>query len=305
MFRRAGLDMDAIQRPGARYPMSSMLRLWQQAREDTDDPCIGLFAAQRLRPQALHALGLSWLSSRTLGDGLRRMARYARIASTNLRITLEPAANRTKVVVASRSRQLAPAPEAIDMTLAVVVKMCRLMTDSHFAPASVLLQRADDGHAAQYIDIFKAPVLFGSTVDGLCFDNAVLDDPVPAGNDELAQDMDRIAERYLATLDPDRVQDRVRRILLTLLPSGEADQKAVAKTLHLSVSTLQRQLRSEGAGYRQILDETRRGLAEQLIREQGYSLGQIAYLLGFSEPANFSRAYKRWTGHAPSEARKD
>jgi len=179
------------------------------------------------------------------------------------------------------------------------------MTDSHFAPASVLLKRADDGHAAQYIDFFKAPVFFGSTVDGLCFDSAVLDDPVPAGNDELAADMDRIAERYLATLDPERIQDRVRRILLTLLPSGEADQKAVAKTLHLSVSTLQRQLRSEGASYRQILDETRRGLAEQLIREQSYSLGQIAYLLGFSEPANFSRAYKRWTGHAPSEARQD
>jgi len=155
----------------------------------------------------------------------------------------------------------------------------------------------------QYIDTFQAPVLWAKSENALYFDARVLAQPIPAGNEELATETGRIAERYLATLDPERVQDRVRKILLILLPSGEVDQEAVAKTLHRSVSSLQRQLRAEGASYRQILDETRVTLAQQFVREKRYSLGQIAYLLGFSDQANFSRAFKRWTGHTPTQFR--
>jgi AraC-like DNA-binding protein len=62
-------------------------------------------------------------------------------------------------------------------------------------------------------------------------------------------------------------------------------------------------LKAEGVGYRQVLDQTRHELAEQLVREKRYSLSQIAYLLGFSDQANFSRAFKRWTGETPSAYR--
>jgi AraC-like DNA-binding protein len=155
----------------------------------------------------------------------------------------------------------------------------------------------------QYIDLFQAPIFWSKGENALYFDARALEQPVPAGNEELARETDRIAERYLATLDPERVQDRVRKALLTLLPSGEVDQEAVAKTLHRSVSSLQRQLTAEGASYRQILEDTRVSLAQQFVREKRYSLGQIAYLLGFSDQANFSRAFKRWTGNTPTEFR--
>jgi AraC-like DNA-binding protein len=92
--------------------------------------------------------------------------------------------------------------------------------------------------------------------------------------------------------------------LLTLLPSGEATQETVASSLNKSVSTLQRQLKAEGASYRAVLEETRRDLAERLLEEQRYALSQIAYLLGFSDQGNFSRAFKRWTGRSPAAFRR-
>jgi AraC-like DNA-binding protein len=302
-FQRAGLDMDEMQKPGARYPFRAMIRLWNEARVEGADPCIGLFAAKKLKPHAMHALGLAWLSSSTLATGLQRMVRYARIANTSLRFRLENEAEQVKLVAEFHAHGLTPAPEATEAVLAVIVKMCRLMTDSSFAPLLVTFTHEDNGHMEQYVDTFQAPVLWAKSENALYFDAQVLAQPVPAGNEELAAETSRIAERYLATLDPERVQDRVRKILLTLLPSGEVDQEAVAKTLHRSVSSLQRQLRAEGASYRQILDETRVTLAQQFVREKRYSLGQIAYLLGFSDQANFSRAFKRWTGHTPTEFR--
>ena len=305
LFRRAGIDMDAMLRSGARYPMRAMLRVWQEARTETGDPCIGLIAGQKLKPTALHALGLSWISSPTLLDGLRRMQRYARIANSALRVELKERNETVDLTLAVDADDIEPADESIDAALAVIIKMCRLMTDNHFAPALVSFRHIDNGHISQYIDYFACPVRFAAERDSLQFELSTLQQTLPTGNLDLAYHNDRLAERYLATLDPDRVQDKVRELLLTLLPSGESSQDIVALRLHRSVSALQRQLKSEGVSYREILEETRASLARELIREQRYSLSQIAYLLGFSDQANFSRAFKRWTGESPSSFRSN
>ena len=303
LFRNAGLDMKEMQRPGARYPFRAVIRLWQEARRETEDPCIGLFTARRLRPQALHALGLSWLASKTLLDGFQRMERYAHIANTSLQLRLVESGQQLKVVPDVDAGALQPTDETIDATMAFIVRMCRLMTNAQFGPLLVTFKHVDNGHVDEYVDFFQAPVYFSRNENALYFDADAIRQPVPAGNAELARETDRIAERYLATLDSSRVRDRVREILLTMLPSGETHQHAVARSLNTSVSTLQRQLRSEGWSYRQILDETRQTLALRMVREQRYSLGQIAYLLGFSDQANFSRAFKRWTGSSPKTFR--
>jgi len=72
----------------------------------------------------------------------------------------------------------------------------------------------------------------------------------------------------------------------------------------VSLRSLQRRLRDEETSYSQLLDETRRELAMQYIRRSRMSINEITYLLGFSEPSNFSRAFKRWTGHSPTEHRQ-
>jgi AraC-like DNA-binding protein len=167
----------------------------------------------------------------------------------------------------------------------------------------VSFRHEDHGHSDRYVTFFRAPVQFSAPEDALYFELADVQRPVPAGNRELALENDRITERYLATLNREKLQDRVREILLRLLPSGKASRQAVAAELNRSVSTLQRQLKAEGASYREILEQTRQTLAQQLVREQRYSLSQIAYLLGFSDQANFSRAFRRWTGSTPKRFR--
>jgi len=302
LFRRAGLDKDAILRSGARYPVRAVMRLWQEARLATGDPCIGLFTGQKIRPTAMHALGLSWLASPTPLEGLHRIVRYSHVVNTALDLDVVEQGDRVKLIRRPNPDEFVT-DEAVDGCLAAIVKMCRTMSDSNFAPERVTFRHADNGHIDRYIEFFRSPVYFSADEDALHFDLAMLEQAQPAGNRELAYENDKIAERYLATLNPEQVQDRVREILLTLLPSGHANQEAVATSLHRSVSSLQRQLKSEGASYRQILDGTRHALAEQFVREERYSLSQIAYLLGFSDQANFCRAFKRWTGETPTEFR--
>ncbi len=79
-----------------------------------------------------------------------------------------------------------------------------------------------------------------------------------------------------------------------LLPQGEPKRERVAQALHLSQRTLQRRLQEEGTSYQQLLDDTRRDMAEQYLQQPGLTLLEVAYLLGFADPSNFFRAFRRW-----------
>jgi AraC-like DNA-binding protein len=88
-----------------------------------------------------------------------------------------------------------------------------------------------------------------------------------------------------------------------VLPSGAFSEADLAEALHISPRTLQRRLADEGTSFKVLLDEARRELALRLIGERRMSIKETSYLLGFSEPGNFSRAFRRWTGAAPSRFR--
>jgi AraC-like DNA-binding protein len=93
---------------------------------------------------------------------------------------------------------------------------------------------------------------------------------------------------------------KVERVVEPLLAEGEAGIDRVARELGLSRQTLYRRLKAEGLTFEQLLDELRHRLALKLLGDQHLPVKQAAWRLGFSDPAAFSRAFKRWTGSAPS-----
>ncbi len=119
---------------------------------------------------------------------------------------------------------------------------------------------------------------------------------------EVAKAVESKAAERKAWPRPGPFRAEVERRLEPLLPSGEVGIERIARDLGYSRQTLYRRLKAEGITYEQLLDGLRRRLALRLMREGG-SVKDAAYRLGFSDPAAFSRAFKRWTGTSPSETR--
>ena len=303
IFREAGLDTARINVPGARFSYAGLQSLWQRAVEVTGDPALGVAVGQHLRPTTLHALGYAWFASATLAGALACLARYYRV------ITTAPVDIQTRnpasgvLDVGFQRMDEPPHPAAIDCFYSAMLKLLRSATDGHFSPLRLTLQRPDPGRMDTYVEIFSAPVSFGNAENAMYLDPAELDKPLPGRNAELARASERIVERYLQSLDPARVASEVQQLLLRLLPSGKATQEEVAKQTFRSVSTLQRQLQNEGTSFRELRETTRRTLAERYLKDPEHSLGEIAFLLGFSDQSNFSRAFRRWTGMSPREFR--
>ena len=306
LFKRAGLDPERLAQPLARFSYAAIQRLWAIALDSSGDPCFGLRAASYWHPTTFHALGYSWLASRNLEEAFERLVRYSGIVNTASKglLRLEKT-NDSFCLVADVSRaRPPPLPVAMEAGMATILGMCRSAYGSHFRPSAIDLNHPETGCARQLSELFDAPVRFSQAEYVLAIDPAVVAESLATANPELVRVNDKVVTDYLARLDRGDIVMRVRSELIERLPDGRVGEAEIASALNLSLRSLQRKLEDQGVSYSRLLDDTRRDLGMQYVRSPQYSLNEIAYLLGFTEPANFSRAFKRWYGQPPSQLRK-
>lgn len=304
MFQRAELDTGKLYDANARYRDAQLYRLWRMAAEETGDPCIGLRVAEHWHPSAAHALGYAWLASATLKDALQRTVRYFRLMSDKEKLILDESGEDFRLIVENPIADYPTAAEDLDASFAVLVRLCRMCHGESFAPLRVTMSRPEPMDSASFAEFFRAPIQYSGNENSICFDRADALAALPTANAEVARANEKIVQDYLARFDRSSVAMQVRSRLTEQLPSGRVTQDSVADSLHMSLRSLQRRLKGEGTSYKDLLDETRRELAIQYMAQSHFSVNEITYLLGFSEPSNFSRAFRRWTGRSPSAYRE-
>ena len=146
---------------------------------------------------------------------------------------------------------------------------------------------------------------FEATRWAIEFDAAQVEAPLPTANPEILQSCERIMADYLARMDKADISHRVYQLILEKLATGEPSQEKIADALHMSTRSLHRKLTAAGTNFKALLDNTRRELAMQYIRQSNLSIADITYNLGFYDASSFSRAFKRWTGKSPAKYRRD
>ena len=120
----------------------------------------------------------------------------------------------------------------------------------------------------------------------------------------MARANDDAVSAYLAQFDDDIV-NRARVAIVEALPQGVPAQAQIARVLHMSARSLQRRLTEQGETFTALREALRQELAQQYLRDGERPISEIAYLLGFTEPTNFTRSFRRWTGRSPSEFRDE
>jgi len=301
LYRQVGLDPDSIGKAGVRYPFSQLRDLWHGAMELTGDPCVGLVAGEHCRPTTLQILGFAWLASTSLERALDRWCRYHRIAST-------AASVETRDEEDYRVYRLRAAPGVRGMPvvlgeagLAALLTMCRRASYPDFAPVWVHIKRPDPGQMSRYLDVFRCPVAFSAGENAIALRLDELRRPLPAGNLDLAKGADRLLDRMMVDIDEGQTTTRVRALLVQHLSSGRITEGEIAGMLNRSTSSLQRDLRAEDTTFRKLLEETRQNMANRLLKGEKRSIGQTAFMLGYSDQSTFTRAFRRWHGVSPGQ----
>ena len=301
VFADVGLDVGDINKHEARVPLAQATRLWARLVELTADPTFGLAVARFIRPSITHALGQSLLASTSIADAVVRIGRYDKTVTTGTELEVMPGAAHTDLLLRFPHQTIQPSPQGRDCMLALLMNSFRSLAGNDFLPLKITLSHADFGLAKRYRDVFGCEVQFGARRDSMRIDNKTFHKPSEYGNPELAREIDKISEHYLRKLDSPTTSVRVQHLIQQGLPSGQLSQDEIAKRLNRSISSLRRDLQNEGTSYKSLLEETRETLAKAYIEDGRHSLAEVAYLLGFSDQANFTRAFRRWTGSSPSK----
>jgi len=303
IFSQQGITKEMMVKPGARALQTIGDNLWYRASQTIDDPCFGLKSGNLWHPSHLNALGYAWLASATLREALTRLERYihaiTKIAILQLvevddGLALYLKFKPTTIVIPSRT----------DSFFSIVTSMCRVNYGATLNPQSVSFVHEAPSCAGEYFAYFKSPVAFKADRNLLVLPKDKVDAPLKGYNPEIARIHDQIIIRYLSGLRKEDIAERVKSAIIKKLPSGGVSDEIVAKELHMSVRSLQRSLRSEGTTFGKLLDEVRKDLSMDYVRDQGINLTEVAFILGFSELSAFSRAFKKWTGRSPSEFRQ-
>jgi AraC-like DNA-binding protein len=302
LFRNSGIDPELVNDPYARLPVSAVYATWVRASSRIGDPCFGVQAGSHWHPSMFGALGYAWLASDSLRTALERLARYTDLVVEHGAVELSDDREGLTVTLGYEGRPFT-LPTLADAQLSILLRLCRLNFGEDLNPAQVTLFHSTPEDPGPFYAYFRCPVVFDTPSDSLTLATEVVDQALPSGNPNLAQINDQEIIRYLAQLDRDQIAQRVKAEIIEQLPSGGILDATVAARLSLGERTLQRRLKDEGTTFKKLLDEVRCELAEAYVRDERWSLTQISYLLGFSEPSAFTRAFRRWTGESPSEYR--
>ena len=306
LFRKAGMDPTHLADSNARFDFLSVTKLWDMALEETKDPCFGLVTVNHWHPTSMHALGYSWLASPSLMEAFDRLQRYIRIVNNAVEVTITPEKNHTTEIILGTSLQSYQGSiAAYDAALAVLIHMCRLNYGRDLDPVKIRTRRPEPSSTCRdrLNAFFRSPIEYDADEIAVYFENSALEKHLPASNIELARANDKVIDEYLSHLDGVSIGIRTKAKITELLPSGSVNEEKIAAILNLSVRSMQRKLKEEGSSFKELLNQTRQELAEQYIENSRLSINEITYLLGFSDPANFSRAFKRWHGVSPSQYR--
>jgi AraC-like DNA-binding protein len=303
LLAAAAIDPATLDAPGARLPSEKISHLWELAVERSGNPAISLAQHQVARPASFDVVGYTMMSCANLRAAFERLVRYLLILSDALTMTLgeERAGYRLTFVLFGGDR---PVPrQRIEFIFVTVIGFCRWITGREVHPLAIELAYPAPADAAPYRAAFRCPVLFDAPGNSLLFAYADLTTPLPTSNPMLAELHERFAGEYLRHFDQTLISYRAREVIIRRLPDGEPRRDEVAGELCMSERTLQRRLEDEATSFLQLLDDTRRELAEQYLGRLHLSLAQAAYLLGFADQSSFFRACKRWFDSSPGQYR--
>ena len=308
LLEAAGLTTARLEDPFGRVPRGRVVNLVEAAWRATHDRFFHVAAVVATEIGAFGIADYVATMAPTVGLGVERVAVAYALVNSGLRIVPRVGPSRVRLML-EPACEPRPHPADVETFAAAAATRIRRATGGRHGPCAITFSGPDRGYAERFAARVGCPVIYEAAVDAVVIERAAWDarpeGSHPAVVGLVSAEVDPLAR---TAVDPDDrprgLVGEVERLVGRGLRHGAACAHEVARALGLSERTLHRRLADEGVRFGELLDDVRRRVADHHLTEGRLRIAAIAELLGFSEPGAFTRAYRRWTGHAPSDARR-
>jgi AraC-like DNA-binding protein len=298
LFSGFDLSEDTLTAPGAVMPVETFGQLVERARILTSEPGLAIILGLQERVSAHGFLGFAAMTSATLREAIQLAVQFAPTRSNAITLRLETKPPVAAIVVEERVA-LGRARDVVILGLMVGLWRIGESITGRELVGHVEYSLAQPEYFDRFAAFAKGRVRFAQPADRLVFDMHWLDAPLVMADPGAMRLAREQCERELATITEQRsFVARVRARMFTHGPEPILSLDGLASEFALSTRTFKRKLEEHGTSYSKLLEELRRSRATELLRSE-LSIAEIAQRLGYSDPANFTRAFRRWTGQSP------
>ena len=304
-LRGTGIMLSQLENPQSRLTFQQELAFYRNALELTGDALIGLKLGEPFVPQRYGLFGYALQSASTLRRAMTVAVNFGQLTFSFFSFDWGDSGGQGWFAMKD--------PPPVEQELHDVY-LDRDMSAALIAFSSIMgqpfpltgLELAHDGHGRQldYRDYFDCDIRFSSYPSKLLFNPELLDKPLPQSDPDASQYFRQQCRMLITKLKSQSYFADDVRMLLLAQPGQFPNIGHVAEQLHVSVRTLRRRLNEEGSSYRELLEEVRFQMGKEYLLDTRLPLAEISDLLGYTEPGNFSHAFRRWSGQSPRSFRR-
>ena len=307
VLQAAGLQEDTLQDHDAFVPLSQYLAGIEAAVRAHAIPDLGFLVGEKTTPLEHGVLGYALLSSPTLRDCLRRYVKFQYLQGPLLTISFAESGSTAEMKAIPRRGRWQMSPTALRYIVQEWLvgwnQWCQLIGRRGSFFEHVRLGYRSDGQQRNYEEHLGCTVSFDNDETTAIFGSRRLDLPLEYADESIAALCNVQCERLLEVLQlrTGLAADIHRQ--LASRPGQVPTMDEMAKSLHIGTRTLRRRLKDENTSYQQVVSEFRVGMAKRYLSETSLPANEVAALVGYSDPANLYRTFRRETGQTPMEYR--
>jgi AraC-like DNA-binding protein len=303
LMKRAGIRSDELENRDTRVAFSKYVAAMRAAKELCCEPALALHFGEEVELGELSIVGMTGGARAGFDDALVQMGRHAAVD-----VDFDVAGDRFRaadiggdLLFIDERPDPNDFPEFTESFFARAVTSMRRWLNGVELVKAVQVTHPEPSYRAEYDRIFQLPVLFNSDRNALRITGSIRQLSQTRFPPTYAAEVLRAhADAEVEKLNRNKTtRGRLETLLAAMLRSGDVSMQAVVSQLGVSRQTLFRKLRAEGTTFEKVLNELRCKLALRHLEDDKLSVSEVAYLVGFSDPAAFSHAFKQWTGSSP------
>jgi len=297
----AGIDSPDLNDPHMRYPTEKVSQLWDLAVQRSCNAMIGIAQPRASSLANFDVVGYAMMSCPDLLASLECLIRYLRVVSEAATVVLQKEGDGYVIELTLFGGNYVVPRQRCEFDLLTLLSFLHWISGRQFSPLLVEFSYPEPVDAQLYCDAFHSPVRFNCAANRLVLSSADLSVPLPTHSPVLEKFHAQFVGQCLSRLDDKKISRMTGELIAHKLLGWEPRREEIAHQLCLGDRTLRRRLEQEGTSFQKILDDTRRELAQQYFAQQRYSVGEIAYMLGFAEQGTLFRACRRWFNASPKQ----
>lgn len=303
LIQRFSFPDDVEQRAELRLPLPALKEFAGATEALLNDPFVGMHAAETLQPGTYGLIEFITRTASTVRDSMRQFVRYQSLVDDVVRFSLKEEGGEGVFEFGADGIDESMGRHVNEYTLCVLIGLSRLGCGQAWVPSRAWFAHARPPSISALIELLGTERLeFSKANSGARFPASVLDLPLLSADPSLHAFLEKQASSIVPEAAPKFV-GRVRKLVHDAMERGLLSVEVVAQAARCSPRTLQRHLRQDGLSFQAVVDDVRCTAARQLLSDPRKTLGEVAFMLGYSELRPFVRAFRRWTGQTPGQFR--